>query len=69
MKNSLARHEQENNMTAVWFTPETRDKLRAAYDKAKADGKETFWFDCVEYVVAYAGYLLEHLDEKFGVRK
>jgi hypothetical protein len=52
----------------VNFTPEMRDGLRAAYDKACAkehDHRTVFVFDGNEYLVGYAKYLLEYLDNAF----
>ncbi len=50
----------------ITFTPEVRDQLRVAYDKAVKEGVDTFDFECdgveVELVVDYAKYLLEFLD-------
>ena len=48
----------------VKFTPELREKLRKAYNKAKADGLDQFSFDGNDYVTRFAGYLLEYLDMK-----
>jgi hypothetical protein len=42
--------------------PENLEEFRAAYNEAKADGKETFMFEGQEVLVAYAKYLLQHLD-------
>jgi hypothetical protein len=45
-----------------------RDGLRAAYDKACAkehDHRTVFVFDGNEYLVGYAKYLLEYLDNTF----
>lgn len=52
-------------MFTVGFTPEKRDQLRVAYNKAVADDKETFWFECNEYVTEYTKYVLEGLDTRF----
>jgi hypothetical protein len=48
------------------FTPEKRDQLREAYEKAKAAGAEVFTFEGHELLVAYTKYLLEYLDSMFG---
>lgn len=53
-----------DNMVA--FRPETRDALRVAYNQAVKDGKELFVFQGDEYLVAYAKYLLEFLDNEFA---
>ena len=50
----------------ITFTPEVRDRLRVAYNKAVDEGVDTFDFEHdgveVEFVVDYAKYLLEFLD-------
>lgn len=53
----------------VDFTPEMRDRLRRAYDKALRDKTETFKLDGNEHLVAYVKYLLEYLDGMFGKGK
>lgn len=50
----------------VSFTPEKRDELQKAYDKAQKDEAESFTLDGNEYLVTYARYLLEYLDQVFG---
>jgi hypothetical protein len=56
----------EVNRPMIDFTREKRDALRREYDKAVAAKQENFKFEGNEYVVAYAKYLLEYLDGKFG---
>lgn len=52
-------------MNTVEFTATKRDALRKAYDKAVADKLDQFRFECNEYYVPYAGYLLVYLDNQF----
>jgi hypothetical protein len=54
----------EENQQVI-FTPEKRDRLRTAYNKAVATHQDTFMFDGVELVTDYAKYLLEYLDTVF----
>jgi len=53
----------------VSFTPEKRDSLRRAYNKAQKNEEESFTWDGNEYLVSYARYLLEYLDYLFGEEK
>lgn len=50
----------------VEYTPEKRDRLRKAYDKARSYGHGTFSFDGHTYLTDYAKYLLEYLDDQFA---
>lgn len=43
------------------FNADRVRELKEAYDKAVADGSETFMFDGDELVVTYAKYLIEFL--------
>lgn len=56
----------DDNDKQVSFTPEKRDELRKAYDKAQKDEAESFTLDGNEYLVTYARYLLEYLDYVLG---
>lgn len=47
------------------FTPEKRDRLRAAYDDATSRHLSTFQFEGNVYVTAFAKYVLEYLDNHF----
>jgi hypothetical protein len=38
------------------------DRLRQAYEQAKADGKDEFDFEGHKLLRSYARYLLEHLE-------
>ena len=49
-------------MVDVNFTPKKRDDLRKAYNQAVEDNVTEFEFDGNTYYVAYAKYLLQHLD-------
>jgi hypothetical protein len=56
-------------MQMVKFTPEKVQKLKAALKKAQEAGKgrhDVFTFDGVEYVVGYAAYLVEHLENELS---
>lgn len=46
----------------VSFDRAKKRRLRAAFNKAEADGREEFTFEGNPYLVAYARYLLEWLD-------
>ena len=54
----------------VTFDIPKRERLREAYKKAvKKHGersRDSFEFEGGEYVIAYAGYLLEYLDMQLG---
>jgi hypothetical protein len=50
----------------VNFTPELRDRLRRAYDRACEANAEQFTFDGHDYLTAYAKHLLDYLDGMFG---
>jgi len=56
----------DDKTTEVSFTPAKRDSLRKAYDKAQKDEAESFTWEGNEYLVTYARYLLEYLDQVFG---
>jgi len=53
-------------MKTVQWNSEKRDRLTLALHDAKASGKDTFMFDGDEYVVGYAKYLLQYLNERLG---
>ena len=44
------------------FDKKKREKLREAYLKAATSKKNIFTFEKKKFVTAYAGYLLQHLD-------
>lgn len=50
------------------WTPEMLRKFKIAYKQAlaKVGRNGTFMFDGNEFVVAYAGYLIQYLDSQFG---
>lgn len=48
------------------FDREKRDALRKAYEKAIAEGKESFIFEGHEMLVAFVKYVLEYLDSNLG---
>lgn len=50
----------------VSFDIPTRERLRQAYEAAKAAGTDVFTFEGNEYLVSYARYLLEYLDTRLG---
>ena len=56
-------------MPDVTFTPEKLERLERAYEKALAEGSESFIFEGHELLVAYARYLIEHLRRVFGVAR
>ena len=50
----------------VWTRP-MLEQFKKAIAQAKASGKgrnATFWFSDVEFVIAYAEYLVEYLETK-----
>ena len=53
-----------NNGVGVKFDHAKREALRKVYKAAIKAEKETFEFEGNEYLVRYAGYLLEYLDMK-----
>lgn len=50
----------------ITFTPEMRDSLRVAYDKAVAAKQDIFTWDGKQFVTSYAKYMLVYLDDKLG---
>lgn len=57
------------NARMTKFTIEKREQLRKAYEEAVAMGVEAFGFEGNEYLVSYARYLLEYLDERLEPKK
>lgn len=55
----------EPRVTITW-TRAKRDKLRAAYKRARKDDLDTIMFEGHLLVVGYAKYLLEFLDMQFA---
>lgn len=51
-------------MTNINFDKPMRDRLRKAYEAAVKANADTFVFEGNVYVVGYAKYLLEYLDER-----
>lgn len=49
-------------MKLVEFTPEKRDRLKHAYERAVKRGDDKFTFDGDVYLVSYAKYVLEYLN-------
>lgn len=50
----------------VDFDIPKRERLRTAYEQAIAAKQDQFQFEGNEYLVAYARYLLEYLDQQLG---
>ena len=50
----------------VRFDREKTEQLRTKYDAAIRTNKLVFDFEGNELLTAYAGYMLEYLDAKFG---
>lgn len=48
------------NTTITW-TPEMLARFKKAHAKAKAAGNDKFIFDGHEFIVGYAGFLIEFL--------
>lgn len=49
----------------VEFTPSKLRKFKTAYNKAVQSNQETFKWQGDEYVVGYAKYLIEYLEQQF----
>jgi|WetSurSiteA1Bulk_404760.scaffolds.fasta_scaffold05678_4 hypothetical protein len=49
----------------IAWTPGTLKRLKAAVEKAKAEGVEVFVFEDKEFFVPYAKYLIEYLEGEF----
>jgi hypothetical protein len=52
----------------ISWTPERLQRFKKAYAKAVEANVETFKFDEKEFVVGYAKYLIEYLDNHFSGR-
>jgi hypothetical protein len=52
-------------MKKIYFTREKLTELKKAYHKARIKGQTEFKFEGQDVLVAYAKYLIEHLDTKF----
>lgn len=50
----------------ISWTKPMLERFRKAYQKAVADNADTFMFDGNEFVVGYAKYLIQYLDNQFG---
>lgn len=54
----------------VAWTPEKLALFKHKYERARAANiDETFTFEGNVYVIAYAKYLIEHLEVQFGQRR
>jgi len=53
-------------MNTVTITAESLPKLKAAYQRAVDEGRDTFFFEGNEYVVGYAKYLIEYVEPRLG---
>lgn len=51
--------------TIKWDIP-MRERMRKAYERAAAEGMDSFIFEGNHFVTNYAKYLLEFLDMKLG---
>jgi hypothetical protein len=54
-----------NEIETIHFTPEMRDRLQEAYDRATLARKDVFIFNGHEYYTKYAKYLLQYLSSQF----
>ena len=52
-------------MKTINFTKEKLNKFKREHSKAREKGKEVFIFDGNEYLLNYATYLIEYLEDKF----
>lgn len=52
--------------THINFTKGTFSRFKKEYKKAVEEKKDTFIFDGNEFLVAYAKYVIEYLEMKFG---
>ena len=51
----------------IEFTPEKLRRFREAYDKAKMNPlTDVFEFEGHEFVLTYAHYMIEYLEQKLG---
>lgn len=56
-------------MKQVNFTPEKRDRLKHAMEGAVKRCDDKFTFDGDVYLVSYAKYVLEYLDNVFKMKE
>lgn len=47
---------------SVNFNSEKLSRFKMAYEAAVKTGAEVFTFECRDYVVGYAKYLIQHLE-------
>ena len=57
---------EPDNEPIAW-TPAKLTKFKRDYAKAITDGKVTFMFEGHEVLVRYAKYLIEYLENRFGM--
>jgi len=54
----------------IEWTPEKLKRFKTAFSQAqeieKKTGEDEFEFDGFEFVLGYAKYLIEYLDQRFG---
>lgn len=55
-------------MGMIQWTPAKLEALKERYRVARDSGAETFKFEGMVVLGTYAHYLIEYLEEKFGVK-
>ncbi len=56
---------ENDNTATISFTPEMLRRLKAEHQRAKDAGETSFVFDGNDFLVSYAGYVIQFLDNQF----